>query len=396
MKTEEYSLNDDLMLWAQPDFKIHAIEVLLKLVWESDPLRVTQSDRLIECRLTCQVTPGQYQVIDAYALFNLKPEIRGAVPAADFHGDVPIEIVATLKPNLLPDLADHATSAETVANYLLQLVQETPDHPLLHTENWLALSVKQQQESGEVGYTTLWTTLNPAAIAAGQVSEADMGQSLTQFFSDWAEANLTTLTEKATTQLLDEVGNFFNGLADASMEAIDQINGTDDSILHQLLNFFTQDDWQFTKLQGEPVLHLAFQGENGGWNCYARAREDQQQFIFYSICPIATPADKRSAIAEFITRANYGMTIGNFELDFTDGEIRYKTSIDVEGDQLSFALIKSLVYTNVMMMDTYLPGIRAVIEAGVSPEEATRVIEQRENTPDPEIASPDRVTQMEA
>ena len=73
------------------------------------------------------------------------------------------------------------------------------------------------------------------------------------------------------------------------------------------------------------------------------------------------------------------MAIGNFELDFTDGEVRYKTSIDVEGDQLSSVLIKTLVYTNVTMMDEYLPGIKAVIEAGVSPEEAIRAIEQ----PDP-------------
>ncbi len=49
------------------------------------------------------------------------------------------------------------------------------------------------------------------------------------------------------------------------------------------------------------------------------------------------------AVAEFITRANFGIVIGNFEIDFSDGEIRYKTSIDVEGDRPSFALIKRLV-----------------------------------------------------
>jgi hypothetical protein len=58
-----------------------------------------------------------------------------------------------------------------------------------------------------------------------------------------------------------------------------------------------------------------------------------------------------SAIAEFLTRANYGMTISNFDLDFADREIRYKTSIDVQGDFLSFELIKQLVYANVTMMD---------------------------------------------
>jgi hypothetical protein len=98
------------------------------------------------------------------------------------------------------------------------------------------------------------------------------------------------------------------------------------------------------------------------------------------ISPIAAPKDKRSAISEFLTRANYGMTIGNFELDFNDGEIRYKTSIDVEGDCLSHALIKRLVYTNVAMMDEYLPGIKAIIETDITPEEAIRAIEQGDTT----------------
>ena len=76
------------------------------------------------------------------------------------------------------------------------------------------------------------------------------------------------------------------------------------------------------------------------------------------------PGERMAAVAEFITRANYGLIIGNFELDFSDGEIRYKTSLDVEGDRLSQALIKQLVYTNVLTMDQYLPGILAVLEQG--------------------------------
>jgi len=69
------------------------------------------------------------------------------------------------------------------------------------------------------------------------------------------------------------------------------------------------------------------------------------------------------------------MIIGNFELDFADGEIRYKTSIDVKGDFLSFELIKQLVYANVTMMDEYLPGIISVIDGDVLPKDAIAQIE---------------------
>jgi hypothetical protein len=62
-------------------------------------------------------------------------------------------------------------------------------------------------------------------------------------------------------------------------------------------------------------------------------------------------------------------------LDFEDGEIRYKTSIDVEGDRLSPAMVQQLVYANVLTMHRYLPGIMRVIYGNVSPAEATAEIE---------------------
>jgi len=97
--------------------------------------------------------------------------------------------------------------------------------------------------------------------------------------------------------------------------------------------------------------------------------------IFYSVCPLNATKSKLQAIAEFIIKANYGMIIGNFELDFNDGEIRYKTSIDVEGEKLTSVLIKQLVFTNVAMMDKYLPAIRSIIEDNLSPDEAIALVE---------------------
>lgn len=80
-------------------------------------------------------------------------------------------------------------------------------------------------------------------------------------------------------------------------------------------------------------------------------------------------------VAEFITRANYGMVIGNFEMDFRDGEVRYKTSVDVEGSELTYEICRQVVVTNVMLMDRYLPGIMAVITGALTPAQAIAQIE---------------------
>lgn len=69
------------------------------------------------------------------------------------------------------------------------------------------------------------------------------------------------------------------------------------------------------------------------------------------------------------------MALGNFELDFNDGEVRYKTSVDVTDTEITSNLLRPLVYTNVLMMDKYMSGLMAVVYADMSPEQAVREIE---------------------
>lgn len=165
-------------------------------------------------------------------------------------------------------------------------------------------------------------------------------------------------------------------------------NTTSNSPIFQaIINLFTENNWYFNQIEEQPVLYITFPGKNGQYDCYGQAREAEQQFIFYSVCPTKIPKPKRRAVAEFLSRANYGTVVGNFELDFNDGEIRYKTHSDLKYNFLVSEAIKELVYTNIMMMDRYLPGITSVISGKVSPEAAIRAIEPIEILPQP-FASP--------
>ncbi|MBW4501599.1 MAG: YbjN domain-containing protein [Scytonema hyalinum WJT4-NPBG1] len=345
-------------------------------------LTITKQDnQLIECHLTFCVNPQLYKRIDTGALFNLKPDVRNLC-TGKFLPKPDITIETSLKPDLLPYLAKHGANIDEAASYILSLSQDQPDNPLLSTESWLGLSVKQQQESGEIGYRTLWSYISPADIAQATTSSEGISDAIVNFFKDWTKADLSARTQKATSEMLSGISHFLTELADINMDEITQEieasippSPTGGQIFEEIVNFFKADDWPFIQIQGQPALQIAFQGENGKWTCYARTRVEQQQFVFYSVCPVNAPEDKRLAIAEYLTRANYGIVIGNFELDFADGEISYKTSIDVEGDRLSSALIKRVVYANVTMMDEYLPGIMSVIYGDVLPKDAIARIE---------------------
>ncbi|MEH1983839.1 MAG: YbjN domain-containing protein [Nostoc sp.] len=372
--TENHQLKSELTLHdsSQSPLKISILTLNL----------TKQDDIIIECRLTFQVDPKLYECIDKEELFNLKSEARNSVAAQKFLSQPDIQIETTLKPDLLPYLQEHATSNDEATTYLLNLNQQQPNNPLLSTESWLALSVTQQQDSGEIGYRTLWSYINPANFAQASTSSEEISQGIVNFFNDWTEANLSARTKKASDKMLEGISHFLTELADINLDEMTQeieaklkTPSTSEAIFEEMVNFFKADDWPFVQIEGQPVLQIIFQGENGKWTCYASTRIEQQQFIFYSLCSVNTPEEKRLAVAEFLTRANSGMVIGNFELDFADGEIRYKTSIDVEGDRLSYAIIRRLVYANVTMMDRYLPGIMSVIYGNVSPEDAIAQIE---------------------
>jgi len=146
-------------------------------------------------------------------------------------------------------------------------------------------------------------------------------------------------------------------------------------VFETMVEFFSDDEWPFTQIEEHSALRTSFGGDSGEWTCYAQAQEEQKRFLFYSICPVKVPEEKRVAMAEFLTRANYGLITGNFEMDFSDGEIRYKASIDVKDDRVSAALIRNLVYANVLTMDRYLPGIMSLTYGDVSPAQAIALVD---------------------
>ena len=139
--------------------------------------------------------------------------------------------------------------------------------------------------------------------------------------------------------------------------------------------WFESDSWKASPLDEPNALVMGFVGDESRWQCFAKVREEQKHLLFYSVAPVNAPPEKRSAVSEYITRANYGLMIGNFELDYSDGEIRYKTSVDVEDSSYSPELFRNMVYANVLTMDRYIPGILAIIHGDRSAEEALTKVE---------------------
>lgn len=146
-------------------------------------------------------------------------------------------------------------------------------------------------------------------------------------------------------------------------------------IYDAMVEFFSGERFPVAPVEGRSMLSFPYSGKNGRWTCYAQAIEHMDVFAFYSVLSVNAPAERRAEVAEFITRANYGLVLGNFEMDLRDGEIRYKTTIGIGELELTAGMIGPSVYANAVTMDRYLPGLMQVIYGGADAQDAVLLCE---------------------
>jgi hypothetical protein len=239
---------------------------------------------------------------------GLLPVARGGDSELEFEEGRPIELRAVLRQGLLQLAMRNGTEVEDILKAMLQ-AHLTETAPLRMSESWLVTEAKQQivlpdelEGSLKRGYRTLWA--QPLASPSPSTSAIESNSPLNEI-----------------------VERFLNGMK-LEFERID-----------------------------ETILRLTFAGDNGSWIVLVRTEEEEQVCIVYSIYPDRVPEEHRTRMAIFLTEENYDLAIGSFEMDTADGELRYRTGIDVEHDRLTHALFGQLFTTNVAIMDEYFDVI---------------------------------------
>ncbi|HMQ53775.1 MAG TPA: YbjN domain-containing protein [Anaerolineae bacterium] len=141
-------------------------------------------------------------------------------------------------------------------------------------------------------------------------------------------------------------------------------------LFNQLIAFYESINWPMEQVGGDTILSITYAGKNDQWVFVASTDEANGIVVMFARAPLACPPEKYAVMSEFLERANFGMTHGAWVMDRTDGEIRYRVGVDLNGLELTNESLRNLtLYTN-MTMDHYLPGLHAVIEGGASALEA--------------------------
>lgn len=138
--------------------------------------------------------------------------------------------------------------------------------------------------------------------------------------------------------------------------------------------FFDEDDWHYEMRDAETAV--VFTGGIGGFKgLYNSFRyllivgdDEVQNYTQYP----ASAKEKLPEVAEFITRANYGLKYGAFEMDWNDGEVRFHLTTPMAAilaDRNNIPMITALPS---QMLDRYSKGFTEVLMGLKTPEEAIK------------------------
>jgi hypothetical protein len=147
------------------------------------------------------------------------------------------------------------------------------------------------------------------------------------------------------------------------------------TVLDVVFRFLHEEQWNYQQIEGKPVIRAGFHGEHGTWVCFLRVDSGTHRLIFHSLLGMDIGPQYRAQVVEYITRVNHALALGNFEMDFDSGDVRFKTSVETPENELSVAMVRALAYANVLAIDHYFPGVMAVIHGGMSPVGALARIE---------------------
>jgi hypothetical protein len=139
--------------------------------------------------------------------------------------------------------------------------------------------------------------------------------------------------------------------------------------IESFIDFFNRQGWSYSQANDRPVIHTRFTGENGRWNCAAIAGPQDEDLLFLSLVPCNAAPARRAACAELLARINFGLTHGCFELDFDDGEVRFRTSVRLT-DDVPAELVDHLVFSNLCTVDRFFGAIMKVLYADANPKAA--------------------------
>lgn len=166
-------------------------------------------------------------------------------------------------------------------------------------------------------------------------------------------------------------------------------------VMAQVQKFLNEHD--FVAIQNGDALRGQEVGDNAQWQWTIRYCGHGGGLVTCcAYCPLKVPARRRAAVAEYITRATWSINFGNFEMNWSDGNVVFRTGIPVTASGVSEKAIEHLVYAPLYIMDRYLPGLLAVALGNADPKKTVEDAEKDDSVAEDKPSSAEATAESES
>ena len=145
----------------------------------------------------------------------------------------------------------------------------------------------------------------------------------------------------------------------------------------EIIEILNKRGWNLVPDKRQGLYITSCEGENGTYNVYLNAMNlDKQLLVIYSYIPVKASKDKLERMALLLNKINRKLYYGNFEMDYSNGEIAFRNGMDFIGEEFTEYMALNAISPCAFTVDKYFPAIKAMIDTEISPEEALRVVEK--------------------
>jgi hypothetical protein len=149
------------------------------------------------------------------------------------------------------------------------------------------------------------------------------------------------------------------------------------SLMQVVITCFNENGWKFRQHEQANVIQFGFAGKNANYEGVIVVEEDPEDILVLLRAPNKAPESRRLAVADFLARANYGMKFGAIEMNFADGDARFKMSTVLREGQLSRQMVHAMIGISLTTLDRHYPALMAVCFGNQLPSEAVKTVEGR-------------------
>ena len=140
------------------------------------------------------------------------------------------------------------------------------------------------------------------------------------------------------------------------------------SLFDRVAGYLDANDWHYTADTEKGFFSMGCRIKDASVRIVIDVFEadDWRRLLTFSTYPVMVPEHRRSAVIEALTRINYQLIYGSFEMDLADGEIRFRTVVEAEKD-LDDAMIDRVLNANLNAADRYFAALMTITYGNASP-----------------------------